>query len=247
MAKRLGDKLQMPDVPALDFVGALAEIWLQINSVAYHLSYVRVYTQSDALRIKAEELREESQPTPVYAQADVVICRCHVAAFFWQLEHVFESLKTAITRGQKEHPELQYFWKYEKQLNEIENLAIRREINDYRNTSHQQPGIIGCAWDDEGRFRHHFLPTIEGHSPKEEIDLCAQLQQYFEFAANIWLGFAPGYLKEEFPRDFKFPVTVPYLFRGDLPPGVGKTPQLEVTLEPKNPVPSHAESPNQVP
>ena len=52
MNHRLGDKREMPDVPKLDFVGALAEIWFQINYAAYHLAYVRVYSQSDALRTR---------------------------------------------------------------------------------------------------------------------------------------------------------------------------------------------------
>ena len=37
-----------------------------------------------------------------------------------------------------------------------------------------------------------------------------RLQQYFEFAANVWLEFAPGDFKEKFPRDFRFPVTIPF-------------------------------------
>jgi hypothetical protein len=43
------------------------------------------------------------------------------------------------------------------------------------------------------------------------------LQTYFEFVANIWLSFAPSELKNKFSRDFKFPVTVPHTFLGELP------------------------------
>lgn len=56
MTERLGDKRQMPDVPQLDLTGALAEIWFQINYAAYHMSYVRVYTQSAALRTQVIKL-----------------------------------------------------------------------------------------------------------------------------------------------------------------------------------------------
>jgi hypothetical protein len=156
MSQRLGDKREMPDVPKLDFVGALAEIWFQINYAAYHMAYVRVYSQSDALRTNADVLRDQEQVTRDQAQVDVVICRTHLAAFFWHLEHVFEALRTAITRGQKELPELKYFWAYEKRLDEIEQFAVRQEIRDYRNMGHQSPAIIGSKWDGKGHFLHHF-------------------------------------------------------------------------------------------
>lgn len=231
MSQRLGDKREMPDVPKLDFVGALAEIWFQINYAAYHLAYVRVYSQSDALRTSLDVIREQEQPTRDLAQVDVVICRTHLAAFFWHAEHVFEALRTAITRGQKELPEEKFFWAYEKRLDKIEQFAIRQEIRDYRNMGHQNPAIIGSKWDGEGRFLHHFLPTISGHEPKEDVEMNTRLQQYFEFAANVWLEFAPGDFKEKFPRDFRFPVTVPYMFSGELPQELNGTPQLEVQIE----------------
>lgn len=79
---------------------------------------------------------------------------------------------------------------------------------------HQTPAIIGSKWDEKGRFLHHFLPTISGHTPEENVEMNTRLQQYFEFAANVWLEFAPGDFKEKFPRDFRFPVTVPFLFGG---------------------------------
>jgi len=231
MAQRLGDNREMPDVPKLDFVGALAEIWFQINYAAYHFAYVRVYSQSSALRTRPEVLREKEQTTRDHAQVDVVICRTHLAAFFWHLEHIFEALRTAITRGQKEYPDVKYFWSYQKRLDEIERFKVREEIRDYRNMGHQNPAIIGTNWDSEGHFINHFLPTISGHQPKEDIDINARLQQYFEFAANAWVEFAPGDFKEEFPRDFRFPVTVPYLFEGKLPKELNGIPQLEVLIQ----------------
>jgi len=221
----------MPDVPKQDFVDALAEIWFQINFAAYHMAYVRVYSQSEALRTAADVLREQEQDVRNHVQIDIVICRSHLAAFFWHLEHVFEALRTAITRGQKEYPEARYFWGYEQRLNELEALPIRQEIKDYRNMGHKQPAIIGSKWGGDGRFLYHFLPTISGHTPQEDVEMTERLNQYFEFAANVWLEFAPGDFKEKFPRDFKFPVTVPYLFGGELPAELRGIPQLEVTVE----------------
>jgi hypothetical protein len=234
MAQRLGDKLEMSEVPKLDFVGSLSEIWFQISYAAYHSAYVRVYSQSAALRTKPEVLRDQEQSTRDHAQVDIVICRTHLAAFFWHLEHVFEALRTAITRGKKEYPVAKYFCSYEKRLDEIEQFTVRQEIKDYRNMAHQNPAIIGSNWDGEGHFLHHFLPTISGHQPKKHVDMNERLQQYFEFAANVWLEFAPGDFKEKFPRDFRFPVTIPYLFEGELPTELTGIPQLEVSVESYN-------------
>jgi hypothetical protein len=231
MAPRLGEHRTMPDVPKQDFVDALAEIWFQISFAAYHMAYVRVYSQSDALRTRTDVLRDQEQEVRNHVQVDIVICRTHLAAFFWHLEHVFEALRSAITRGQREYPEGKYFWAYEKKLNDIEQWAVRQEIKDYRNMGHQNPAIIGSKWSGDGKFLHHFLPTISGHEPAEEVDMITRLQNYFEFAANIWLEFAPGDFKEKFPRDFRFPVTIPYLFGGELPDELKGHPQLEVSVE----------------
>ena len=163
-------------------------------------------------------------------QVDIVICRTHLAAFFWHLEHVFEALRTAVIRGQKEHPDLTYFWGYEERLDEIEQFTIRQEIKDYRNMGHQNLAIIGSKWNGEERLfaSAAFSPTMSGHQHKEDIEMNTRLQQYFEFATNVWLEFAPGDFKEKFPRDFRFPVTVPYLFAGELPKELKGVPQLEV-------------------
>lgn len=231
MVQRQGERLEMPDVPKLDLSGALAEIWSQLNYAAYHLAYVQVYSQSAALRTNIEIIRAQEQDTRNYAQVDVLICRTHLAAFFWQLEHIFEALNTAITRGKQEYPEEKYFWSYGSRLAVIEQYAVRQEIKAYRNMAHQSPAIIGCKWNEGGHFLHHFLPTISGHQPQEDVDLNTRLKQYFEFVANIWLEFAPGYFKDIYPRDFRFPVTVPYLFQGEIPKELNGTPQLEVLVQ----------------
>jgi hypothetical protein len=222
----------MPDVPDVDFIGALCEIWSGLNYAAYHLAYVRVYLQTAALQTDADQLRTQEQVLRDMAQADVLICRAHLAAFFWQVDHIFEALRSAVSRGQKEHPGQQYFWSAERRLKETEQMKIPQEINAYRNMSHEIPAIIGCAWDGKGgNFLHHFLPTIRGHERKEPIEINEQLQQYFEFAANVWLSFIPSDLKVRFPRSFKFPVTVPHSYVGELPPELKEVRQLEVSIE----------------
>jgi hypothetical protein len=232
MTARARDENDMPDVPDPDFVGALCEIWFGINYAAYHLAYVRVYLQTAALQTHVEEIKDQEQAIRDQMQADVVICRAHLAAFFWQIDHVFEALRTAITRGQKEHGELKYFWKWEQDLKTIEETPLRREISAYRNKGHEIPAIIGCAWEGKGgKFVRHFLPTIDGHEPKESTDMNTQLQRYFEFVANVWLSFAPYDFKDKFPRNFKFPVTVPHSFIGELPPELESVSQLEVAIE----------------
>jgi hypothetical protein len=223
---------EMPDVPDPDFVDALCEIWFGINYAAYHLAYVRVYLQTAALQTHVDEWRGHEQAIRNQLQADLVICRTHLAAFFWQIDHVFEALRAAINRGQKEHGDLKYFWKWEQDLKRVEESPLRQEISAYRNKGHDIPAIIGCTWEGKGgKFIRHFLPTINGHDPKESIDMNLQLQRYFEGVANVWLSFAPGGFKEKFPRDFRFPVTVPYSFLGELPPELRSVPQLEVSVE----------------
>jgi hypothetical protein len=56
---------------------------------------------------------------------------------------------------------------------------------------HQNPAIIGIKWDGEGRFLHHFLPTIGGNQPQEDVEMNTRLRQYFGFATNVWIEFAP--------------------------------------------------------
>jgi hypothetical protein len=230
MTTKARNKRDMPDVPDPDFVGALCEIWFSLSSAAYHLAYVRVYLHTGALQIHADRLRKEEQVLRDMAQVDVIVCRAHLASFFWQLDHVFEALRAAIIRGQKEHPEQKAFWSWEGWLRNVESQTIPREINAYRNKAHEIPAVIGCKWDGkDDKFLHHFLPTIEGHEPKESIDMNDQLQKYFEYVANVWLYLAPPDLK--FPRDFTFPVTVPYSHLGGLPPELDRVPQLQVEIE----------------
>lgn len=221
----------MPDVPEMNFIGSMVEIWFSLNCAAYHLAYVRVYLQTAALQTKASEIAKLEEDLSNKAQADLVICRAHLAAFFWQLDHVFEALDISVKRGQREVSEAAYFWSYEKHLKQIEKESARREINAYRNMAHQAPAIIGMKWSGDHKFLHHFLPTISGLSQDDDADMNAKLQEYFEYTANIWLSFAPSDFKNRFPRDFRFAVTVPNSYIGELPPELEHLPQLEVHIE----------------
>jgi len=77
----------MPDVPDVDFIGALCEIWSGINYAGYHLAYVRVYLQTAALQVDADILRKQEQALRDMTQVDVVICR-----LIWR--HSFGNLTT---------------------------------------------------------------------------------------------------------------------------------------------------------
>lgn len=231
MSSDLRNKNEMPDVPKMDFVGSMAEIWFALNCAAYHLAFVRVYLQTAALQVSINEILNLEQDFRNKTQADLVICRAHLAAFFWQLDHVFEALDICVSRGQKEHPEVKYFWSYEEQLKKIEQVQARREINAYRNKAHEAPAIIGQKWSGDHKFLHHFLPTISGLSKNDNVEMNVKLHEYFEFTANVWLSFAPSDLKKQFPRDFRFVVTVPHSYIGELPRELEKLPQLEVQIE----------------
>jgi hypothetical protein len=74
--------LQMPDVPDPDFVGALAELWFGVSYAAYHLAYVRIYLQTAALQTHKEVIAKQEEGFRTLMQADIVICRAHLASFF---------------------------------------------------------------------------------------------------------------------------------------------------------------------
>jgi len=63
------------------------------------------------------------------------------------------------------------------------------------------------------------LPPGDHRTPtQEDIEMNKRLQQYFEFAANVWLEFAPGDLRRSFRADFPFPrYHFRILFGGELP------------------------------
>jgi len=226
------DEARLPDVPPPGFVGLMCEIWFTINYAAYHLAYTRVYLQTRAMQTHIKELRLDEQTIKDLGQVDVIICRSHLASFFWQLHHVFEAMAIAIKRGQKEHPTLRYFYTQEKELEKVRQAPIPKEIEAYRNESHNVPAIIGQKWEEEGgRFLHHFLPSIQGHEQKDSVELNRQLQIYFEYVVNLWLAFLPEPNKTMFPRNFIFPVTVPFSYLGELPAGLHGVPQLQVSLE----------------
>jgi hypothetical protein len=241
MATRGKNDNDMPDVSDPDFVGALCEIWATINYAAYQLAYVQVYLQTAVLQTHMVEMHRQDQAFRDVSQIDLHVCRAPLAALFWQVDHVFEALRIAINEGQKEHAETKYYRGWGKSLEEIEASPIYKEINAYRNKSHEFPAIIGNKWihDANGRpvFVHHFLPTVAGHEAKEDIKLVDQLQKYFEFAAYVWLSFSPGDFKQNFSRNFRFTVTVPYTYLGELPPELYGVPQFEVHVVAQDPLP----------
>ncbi len=222
----------MPDVPIPDYLGAICEIWLTANNAAYHLAYTRVYLQTRSMQTDHEELMRDEQSAREMGQIDLIICRSHVAAFFWELHHVFEALEVAIRRGKNEYPNERYFYSQERQLEGIRQSPIPKEIEAYRNEGHNIPAIIGQKWEEKGgKFLHHFLPSIQGHQAKDSVELNQQLQIYFEYAVNMLLSFVPDLYKSKFPRNFSFPVTVPFFYLGELPPELARVPQLQITLE----------------
>ena len=222
----------MPDVPTPDFVGAICEIWFTVNYAAYHLAYTRVYLQTRSMQTSRDELLRDEQAAKDQGQIDIIVCRSHLAAFFWQLHHVFEALESAVGKGEKEYPKERYFYSAEQNLKTIRQSVLAKEIDAYRNEGHNIPAIIGQQWDGKGgKFLHHFLPTIKGHQPKESRDLNEQLQIYFEYVVNLWLSFVPEPLKAKFSRDFSFPVTVPFFYLGQLPPELSGVPQFVVSLQ----------------
>ena len=218
----------MPDVPSPNFIDLLAETWFPLSYAAYHMAYVRIYTQSNMFLYKKEVMHQQKEDVRVGAQEDLVICRANLSAFFMQLEHVFESVRRTVKKFKKDLPN--FFVAFEPWLDEQEKLAMRLEIRDYRNHGHQIPAIIGAKWDGE-TLSHLFLPHIDGHAVQDDVELNERLRRYFEFTANIWLKLIPNGLEDTFPLDFNYPVTIPALYAGELPPGLENVRQLFVTVK----------------
>src|SRR5208337_1804261 len=106
----------------------------------------------------------------------------------------------------------------ERQLAAVLQSRTATDIEAYRNEGHNIPGIIGQRWQEKGgKFLYHFLPTLRENQSSEPAEMTQQLQAYFEFVANLWLAFVPEPYKSKFPRDFSFPVTVPFSYIGELP------------------------------
>ena len=148
----------------------------------------------------------------------MIICRSHLASFFWQSHHVFEAMEVAIKRGQKGVSKAPVFLHPRESPGKSTAAAIPKEIEAYRNESHNIPAIIGQKWEEKGgKFIYHFLPSLKGTRAKNSVELNKQLQVYFEYVVNLWLAFLPEPNKATFPRNFSFPVTVPFSYLGELP------------------------------
>ena len=87
----------MPDVPDPDFAGNL---W-RIGSASTMLLTTWHMSESICrlLPFKPMLIRQKTKNSWfAIMSADVVICRTHLAASFWQINHIFETLRAAITR-----------------------------------------------------------------------------------------------------------------------------------------------------
>jgi hypothetical protein len=97
------------------------------------------------IALPVDELREDDQRARDQTQVDLIICRSHLAAFFWQLHHVLEALESAIRRGEKKYPNERYFYSAERKLESIRQSAIPQEIDAYRNEGHNIPASNSYA------------------------------------------------------------------------------------------------------
>ena len=163
------DQNWMPDVPNPDFVGAVCEIWFTVNYAAYHLAYTRVYLQTRSMQTPVEELRLDDQSIKDKGQVDLIICRSHLASFFWELHHVFEALETAINRGKKENPTERHFYSQERALKTIRETSIPKEIEAYRNQG-QHPGDHRSEMEKKRREILTPLLAFHGGSRAERFD-----------------------------------------------------------------------------
>jgi hypothetical protein len=219
-------------IPPITFEGALLEVWHSLTYCAYHGAYVMAYLQTDALRVSKSKIDTflQGQPQEVRDryQNDVTLGRAHLSSFFWNLDHIFESLRLAIKRG-RESGDLdpRTYILLEKKIADAKNSTEGREINIYRNAAHKVPGVI-ARWGTDNWFGCHFLPEIGDELTPDEIKAATpqpaqtledKLHAYFLFVANLCSGILKQTIPKEWklPATFTFPVTIPTSFTGNVP------------------------------
>lgn len=218
-------------IPKIAFADAATEIWQCLGYCAFHAAHVLVYLQSDALRIPKPDVDkfiltlppDQQEDTRARFQSDMMTCRAHLAAFFWQLDHIFESLLLALRRGRDENKvDMRTYVLAERFIKKQQSSTIGEEISLYRNASHQVPGIA-ARWHESntGKFLFHFLPEpgeeFDRENPPAEIaqtparKMEEQLHSYFEFVART----CTEVIHWNFSDTWTILVVCPFTFMGD--------------------------------
>jgi hypothetical protein len=229
-------------LPTQDFGGMVAEVWHTLNVCLYHAAYVRVYANTDAMRLAGSKrahgaTQPLSQTELELLQEDEIVFRAHFASVLWQLRHLVKLLDEAYKHCEKES--IVTAEQRAKLAKALEDDPIVEEIRVYRNLSHEFSGVVITIHDDAtDAFIAHVFPPLDAKTPEQRapLDEVAIQKAVQERELNMKLGaycnHLGGYCEGLFrvieakhktaviPRSQGFLVTVPRSYQGRMPPGV---------------------------
>ena len=232
--------------PKQDFEGMVCEIWSGLDICLYHTAYVRIYSDTTAMRLAGSRRREailhqmpQADRDPL--QEDVLVFRAHFAGVLWQLHHVADELiRLAYRRCYQEGIITKD--RYDALVKALDDDPLLKEIRDYRNLSHQFAGVIMTLHDGTTHaFIAHVLPPLGAQAPAqqdsineqeirkevEERELNMKFQSYCDHVAGYCEGLFRiidgKYKMAVMPRSHGFLVTIPHSYQGQLPEGAKET------------------------
>ncbi|HKW88253.1 MAG TPA: hypothetical protein VJN21_05810 [Candidatus Acidoferrales bacterium] len=229
---------RVSSLPIQDFEGMVAEVWHTLNVCLYHAAYVRVYADTGAMRLVGSKRAHAatqplSQAERDMLQEDALVFRAHFASVLWQLRHLAELLCTAYKRCKREGIVTKE--RYDELVKALNDDPIVKEIQEYRNLSHQFAGVFLTLHDSTDAFIAHVLPPLDAKSPEQRAPLDEaeiqkavrerELNMKLEAYCNHLAGYCEGlfrivdakYKMTVIPRSHGFLVTVPHSYQGQLP------------------------------
>ena len=165
--------------PKQDFEGMVCEIWSGLDICLYHTAYVRIYSDTTAMRLAGSRRREAilhqmPQADRDLLQEDVLVFRAHFAGVLWQLHHVADELiRLAYRRCYQEGIITKD--RYDALVKALDDDPLLKEIRDYRNLSPQFAGVIMTLHDGTTHaFIAHVLPPLGAQAPAQQDSINEQ-------------------------------------------------------------------------
>jgi uncharacterized protein YqgV (UPF0045/DUF77 family) len=221
-----------------DFDGMIAEIWHTLNVCIYHIAYVRIYSNTGAMRLAGSRrahaaIQPLSQDERELLQEDAIVFRAHFAGALWQLRHVVELLGKAYKLCEKEG--IVTADQRDKLAKALADDPIADEVRVYRNMSHEFSGVVITIHDGTDAFIAHVLPPLDAKSPEQsapldeaeiqkavqERELIMKLEAYCThlggYCEGLFKVIEANHKMAVIPRSQGFSVTVPHSYQGQLP------------------------------
>lgn len=227
--------------PIQDFQGMVLELWQALDACLYHAAYLRIYSNTIAMHLAGSRCRDAvtQARTPAereQLQEDVIVFRAHFAGVLWQFRHLAELLRKTYRRSKQEGIVTKE--RHDELVRALDDDAIVKEIQEYRNLSHEFAGVIVTLHDGStDAFIAHVFPPLGVQAPEHRASLDEQeikeavqereLNTKLETYCNKLAGYCEGLFRiidsqhkmTVIPRSLGFLVTVPHSYQGNLPEG----------------------------